>query len=789
MTTAIRAVFATALLLHPALASAQQQSALVRGRVYGPDGRPVAAATVTLLDQRGTPVSRTETAAGGGFRLEDVSPGRYTLFAEGAAGGASARVLTVTGALPIAVELTLGTQIIESVVVRGSDGPSVTTRTTVAGEALRQSPTRLSSQGVPQLLATLPGWASEDNGLLHVRGVDDGILYVEDGVPIYDRVDMLSGIAANPAGIGSMNVLTGYIPPEYGLKSGAVVELQSATAQRKAWTASVNAGIGSDVTRTVRTLAGGPAGDRATLVVSAAAERSDRFLDPVHPDNLHNHGGVFSGEGNASVLPSDRDHVRIKAAGGRSRYQVPHGALQEAAAQDQQQSLRQNSQSTSWQRFWSDATVSHVTAYRREADVDLLGSATDTPLSASSDRHHHRLGVLAALTHLRNLHTIKFGVETARLRLTEDFSFAVTSLDDAEAAEISPRAAVFTRENAFLLHDSVSRSQWAFYVQDSIRATANLSVNLGIRFDRTRLLVPASQWSPRLGAAHVWPATGTTIRASVNRLFQPPQPEHLLLSSSAAARELSPFAGSSEDGRSGGADIEPERQTAWEIGGEQWLGGLLRLDAAFWSRHVRNYADPNVFFGTTILFPNSVARGTANGLDARLEMARYRGWSSYVSYTLSKVEQVGPINGGLFLEDNTIDIGPGTRFTPDHDQRHVSAAGVAYQNQTHRFSGSLTARYESGTPLEIAEDDADALMARPGAARVDFERGRVRPRLVFDATFTQVIRRGARMEALVRLGVFNLTNHPYALNFANPFSGTHFGAPRTARVELEIGLR
>lgn len=782
------AVAAAVLLLPPALA-AQQQSAIIRGLVAGADGQPVAGATVTLLDQLGSRVAATQTEPSGHFRLEDVPPGTYTLFAEAPPQRSDARIVTVQAALPIDVELTLAARIAESVIVQvASEAPSVTTRMTIAGEALRQLPTRLPSRGVQQLLATLPGWASEDNGLLHVRGVDDGFLYVEDGVPVYDRVDTLFGIAPDPASIGSMNVLTGYIPAEYGLKSGAVIEVQSSTAPRTGWAANVDTGLGSDALRSLRALGGGPVGSRASLGLSVASERSDRFLDPVHPDNLHNEGGIFSGEAHLSVLASDSDLVKINLTGGRSRYQVPHGEPQEEAGQDQRQRLLQHSQSGSWQRFWSDAVVSQLAMYRRHVDADLRSSPADTPLSANSDRQHDRLGVLAGLTYERRRHTVKFGFEAARLTLREDFSFAVTDAEEAEAAEISERAARFTVEDPFRFQDRARPNQWSFYAQDRVRATDRFTVDFGIRFDRTRLLIPASQWSPRVGLAHSWPETATTLRASVNRFFQPPQPEHLLLSSSAAARALSPFADDDDTDETGGAELEPERQTAWEVGINQWFAGVVRLDAAYWSRHVRNYADPNVFFGTTIIFPNSVASGTARGLDLRLEMARYRGWSSYVSYTLSKVEQVGPINGGLFLEKNILDIGPGTRFTPDHDQRHVSAAGITYQSVNRGFSASLAARYESGTPLDVEEDDLADLMERPGAELVDFERGRVRPRTVFDVTVSQTLHRGRRTETSLRVGVLNLTNRDYALNFGNPFSGTHFGAPRTIRADLRIGL-
>ena len=251
-----------------------------------------------------------------------------------------------------------------------------------------------------------------------------------------------------------------------------------------------------------------------------------------------------------------------------------------------------------------------------------------------------------------------------------------------------------------------------------------LTIDAGVRVDWSRLLVHASQVSPRIGAAYRWDAAATTFRASLGRFFQPPQPENLLLASSDEAWELSPFR--TETG--GGAALEPERQTAFEVGLERALGRFVRMDVAYWRRSMTNVADPNVFFGTTILFPNSVAEGKAAGIDVRLEVPRRRGWSGYVSYANSRVTQYGPIEGGLFLEDEVIEIGPGTAFTPDHDQRNVGAFGVSFDADTRGFWASVTGRYESGTPLEVDDDDLDELQERPGAELVDIERGRVKPR-------------------------------------------------------------
>ncbi|MFN8060186.1 MAG: TonB-dependent receptor [Vicinamibacterales bacterium] len=771
-----------AVLARPLPLAAGQPAALVRGVVRDAAGTLATGATVTLLDRLATPVASTVSDPTGAFAFVDVPPGTYTLLATAPQLRSEGRIVDVTGASTLEVDLTLAAHVDERLdIAADASAPAVTTRMTLAGAAVREIPTRSRSRGVEDALATLPGWSSEDNGLLHVRGVDDGILFVQDGVPIYDRLDAQFGIAPDPAGVGTMNVLTGYIPPEYGLKAGAVVELQSSTSAQPRWTADLDAAVGGDAQRSTRAFAGGPLGRTLALGLSAAAERSDRFLDAVHPDNLHNRGGVWSGDAHLTSSATSRDLVRVHAGVGRSRHDVPHGEAQEMAGQDERQRLLQHYLSASWQHAWSGSTFSHAALYRRHVDARLRASPFDTPISAASTRTLARTGVVASVTHQRRRHVVKAGVEGARLAMDESLRFAVTDAAAAEEAGISEQAATFTAAEPFDFTDRASRAQWSAFVQDTIRASDRLTVDAGVRVDRTRLLVRASQWSPRVGVAYRWPRTTTTFRASVNRLFQPPQPEYLLLSSSSDARALSPFAGEASAGgeAAGGAAIEPERQTAWEAGVEQWVRGRLRLDVAVWRRDVRNYADPNVFLGTTIVFPNSVERGRARGVDLRLEVPQYRGWSGYVSYAHASIVQQGPVNGGLFIEDDVIEIGPGTEFTPDHDVPNAAAAGATYHHAGRGFVATFQTRHESGTPLEIHDEALTLVVDRPGADLIDAAAGRVRAHTVADVAVSQRIGRVAGAETTLRVVVTNLTNTRYAHNFGNPFSGTHFGAPRT----------
>jgi outer membrane receptor protein involved in Fe transport len=394
--------------------------------------------------------------------------------------------------------------------------------------------------------------------------------------------------------------------------------------------------------------------------------------------------------------------------------------------------------------------------------------------------------VLASVTHHRGRHLFKVGTEAARLSLDESFTLAVTDHDAAEDADLSERAFEYTPDNPFVFADAAHPTLLSLYAQDSFTPFRQLTVDLGVRADWSRMLVRASQWSPRLGAAYSFPATGTTARASFGRFFQPPQGENLLLASSSTARALSPFA---DDTHEGGGELQPERQTAIEFGIEQLFWRGTRLDVAYWHRRVQHAADPNVFFGTTIIFPNTVATGRAAGLDVRVEVPRRRGWSAYLSYTNSIVTQAGPITGGLFLEDDIGELGPGTQFTPDHDQRNVGAAGLTYEHEGRGFWVALSARYESGTPLEVDAEEYDDLRARPGAELADFDRGRVRPRRIADFVAAHRVLRSPGADLSVRVSLLNLAGARWAYNFGNPFSGTHFGPGRTVHVGARVTFR
>ena len=193
--------------------------------------------------------------------------------------------------------------------------------------------------------------------------------------------------------------------------------------------------------------------------------------------------------------------------------------------------------------------------------------------------------------------------------------------------------------------------------------------------------------------------------------------------------------------------------------------------------------------GTTIIFPNSVAKAEAQGLDVRLDVPIRRGFSAYFTYTNNEIVEVGPLNGGLFLDDDFIEIGPGTRFVPDHDQRNVASFALTYASRHRGIWTSFNGRYESGVPMELPDLDDEELHALPGANLVNFDTGRVKPWYVFGWSGGMDLVQKERFTVGAQLDLQNLANRDFAFNWGNPFSGTHFGYPRLIAGSLKFTFK
>ena len=764
---------------------AQIEAGSVKGTVCDASDARIRDAAILLENSLSGREASVHSSGDGTFQLENIPYGSYALTISAAGFQSSRSNLNVRSNVPVAVQVKLVPAAAQvAITVESSDSPQEVPRseTVIDESTIQVAPSAVRRDRLQSLISTTPGWATENDGLMHIRGVDDGILYVVGGVPTPDRLDGLFASSPNTDTVTSLDVITGNIPAEFGDRSGAVVIVQPKSGLDTPLSGMVSLGDGNFDTRNIdAALAGGTR--KWGFFLAGTGQQSNRFLDPVDPRNFHNNGEDGSVEARADWHASDRDLVRIAGALEGAAFDVPNNLEQQQSGQQQRQHTGHNQQSIAWERTWSASTLTDVAYFRNFFQAQLQGCANDTPVTADQDRSHTRQGFLASISQVRHGHNIKAGIELSRVAISERFGFAVTDLDAAEEADISPAAMAFTPANPFQFFQTATRGSEAAYIQDDFSPVRNLNISAGVRFDRSNLLVEDHQISPRIGASYYIPKTRTSLRASFNRLYMPPQLENLLLASSLQARQLSPFAASG-----GGADIRPEHLSAYEVGFTQELPGKLRLNAAYWWRHFRNIDDPNVLLGTTIIFPNSVAQATANGLEARLDVPMRRGFSGFLSYSNSRVVEIGPINGGLFLDDNFLDIGPGTRFTPDHDERNVGSFGVTYSAKKRGVWTTFAGRYESGVPIEAPDLDAPALAALPGVNLVNLDTGRVNPWMVLSWSGGADVVRREHYTVAAELDVQNLANQAFVFNWGNPFSGTHFGYPRLIAGRLKFSF-
>ena len=763
------------------VAVAQIRAGAIRGVVEDPAGARIAGQLVEVADPSTGQRWRASTDTDGAFAVGPLPYGRYRLTVLPAAGFRAVDVdAVVESNLPTVVDVHLALAAFDDAQVVRADLEAVplTTRSEhrVNG-AMAVLPAQRATS-LASLIGGAPGVARGHNALVHVRGVEDGLLYVVDGVPVTERYDLLHASAFDVESVDAITVITGNLPAEFGGRSGAVVSIDRSSGRPASGYARIGGGSLSSVDASA---GGGVRLGSLHLSASAAASSSDRFLDPVDEGNFNNHGERYVGGGHGLWRTSPSSRITFGAFGARTRLDVPNDAEQEQAGQRQVQALDDQNFSVAWQQTPSTRIVTDVAAYHRRYDSQLTGSAWDVPIAARSDRTHTRTGALGSVTAQYGRHLIKSGGEASRIAPDEHFTFAITDAEMARERDVSEPALAFDVDNPFVFAGRRIGSYTAAFVQDEIALGPNVRLDAGLRFDRTTLPQPATQWSPRLGAAVSFPRSGSTVRASFNRLFMPPHIEHLLLANSEEARQLSPFA---DDTHTGGADVRPERVTAFEVGLAQPLGRRVALDVAYWDRRFEDVSDPNVFFNTTIVFPNSVASGRARGVDVSVTLREQHGVSGFVNYTHSRVENVGPITGGLFLTDEFIEIGPGTVFEPDHDQPHIASAGVRVRPST-RWWVSVEARHGGGGPLEVEEDDIDEVVAGPGGDLIDVEHGRMKPWTLVDLAASADLARGRGGQLALRVDVQNALGSRFAYTVGNPFEGTRFGHPRLVRLGLQ----
>jgi hypothetical protein len=776
-------------------APAQSASGTVAGKVIDDQGRPVIGATVLVENKISGYRHGVKTDAQGHYKLGNLPFNPYHLEV-GAPGLSMAHQnLNVRSNLPLEVNLTLKTA---SAIVEVEESVNLievhaSSHIDIDQSTIEKIPTAVQSRGMENILLATPGFIQDENGRFHFRGSHGQVMYVVDGVPVTDQVQATFSNSMDPSQVESMEVITGGISAEFGGKPVAVVNLTSKSGLGSAngFEGDVSFGAArfntSEVGLSVR---GG--GDRSGYFITGAASRSDRFLDPVNFENLHNHGETGRLYSRFDWLPTDSDTLRLSISGGQTKRNVVNLASQQLNGQNQRVENTDGNLSLGWTHLFSAARSLDTSLFYRHSTAKLLPTqdlaagfaegGPDFPFSAKLDRSLDNQGLVSAYTQKDGDNTFKTGLQYVRYPIHERFAFAIT-----DSTQVTPTDPLYPYSSAgggniFLFDDGIAPTLASAFIQDDLKA-GNWNLGLGLRFDSYRgRSFTQSEVQPRVGISYNVPRTGTLFRVIYDRLMITPENEGLALSTSQKVWTATSGLNTPV------AQLRAELQDSYLVGVEQQLGKVAKVSLEYWWKDSTNAADNSQFLNTGALFPIAAAKGRFHGLDLRLDVIPIAGWSGYLSAGTVRTIFFNPTVGGLDAASTVADTSP---YLIDHDQKLTLQLGLRYEHEG--FYGQVIGRYDSG--LEAGDPTDPAVVGNPDYAfGIPYVRSqqdslvglnyRIKPRTVWNLSLGQDFKVAERKAVRVSVDLLNVFDEQGLYNFLSVFGGTHVIPPRTLAARI-----
>jgi outer membrane cobalamin receptor len=712
----------------------------------------------------------------GRYVLQDLPFGVYrlSLTAEGFAPWTE--LLEIRSEVPVRIAVTLGLAPVTTQVRVSDSATLVDPRATgtlysIGRQAVGEQTAVQPGRELFDMVAQLPGWIYEANGVLHPRGSEYDVQFVLDGLPLTQNRSPAFAPSFDAEDVESLGVLTASYPAEYGRKLGGVVEVNTEKDAPTGFHGKIEAGGGSFSTASGAAMTSYSHGkDRYS--VSGSGFHTDRYLDPPVLENFTNSGNADGFSASYERDFSERDRLRLTLTHNEVRFLVPDDLAQRQAGQRQDVANKETGGRIVFQHTISSNLFLSFSGSLRDASATLTSNPLATPVIVAQDRGYREGYARVDLAGHHGRHDWKAGLDGIFSPVHEALAYRIT-----DPAQFDPAT---QRQFQF------SARRWdvepSAYVQDHMHLR-NWNVSAGVRFDHYGFVVKESAWSPRVGVSRFVPSLNMLVHASYDRVFQTPAVENLLLASSPELNSINPIVLR--------LPVRPARGNFYEAGVTKALAGKLRVDANIFRRDFRNYSDDDVLLDTGVDFPIAFAKGRITGEEVRIEVPEWGRFSGYLSYANQSGMGRGPITGGLFLgSDAASGLTDTSRFAVTQDQRNTLHAQLRFQAAKRAWL-ALGGGYGSGLPVDLGKGppDTNFLLAQFGAAivnRVNFSRGRIRPNFAMDAAAGAELYRKEQRSAAVQIQVANLTDRLNVINFASLFSGTAVAPPRSVSARLKF---
>jgi outer membrane cobalamin receptor len=627
--------------------------------------------------------------------------------------------------------------------------------------------TSLPGRSLQDLVNSQPGWLYEGNAVLHPRGSEYQTQLVVDGIPLTDNRSPSFGPEIEADDVQSMSIYTAGIPAEYGRKMGGVVEMVTAKDSGAGLHGEAVFAGGSFDTADGYLLTQYGWG-KNTLGFNAEGAMTQRYLNPPVLQNYTNNG--TTGDFGASYERDFTNHDRLSFSVRHefSRFLVPNELVQQTAGQRQDKNNYETMGIVSYQHLFSPNVVGDFHGMVRDDSEGLSSNPFSTPIIVFQQNGFREGYFKGTISIHHSNQEWKFGVESDSTFLREHFSDVISDFTQFDPG--TPPTYNFA-ENRPNLEQSA-------FVQDLIRL-GNWTVSAGLRWDHYQLLVNQNAVSPRLGVSRYFRSADLVVHASYDRVFQTPDFENILLSSSPQVVSLNPQVLR--------LPVEPSHGNYYEVGFTKGFFQKLRLDVNYFDRRVNNYADDDQLLDTAISFPIAFRKSNIYGAEGKVDIPHWGRLSGFVSYSYMVGSAYLPVTGGLFLGTDASNALSQTngRFWVSQDQRNTLRTRFRYQI-VERAWVALGGEYGSGLPVEFDGTQQLAVQQYGQAIvnRVNFDVGRVRPSLSIDASAGADLWKKDKLAMRLQADVQNINNRLNVIDFAGLFSGNAIGPSRSYNLRL-----
>ncbi|MBV9236730.1 MAG: TonB-dependent receptor [Xanthobacteraceae bacterium] len=570
----------------------------------------------------------------------------------------------------------------------------------ISHEAIENMPGGTNTP-LDKVLLQAPGVSQDSaaSGQIHIRNEHGNVSYRINGVLLPDGVSQF-GQVLESSFIGSLSLLTGILPAQYGLRRAAVVDITT-RGPTSPGTGSIGLYGGSHEQITTPSEYGGVIGKTEYFVVGRywANDLGIENTTPAY-QAIHDHTAQGKAFAYASTLNDDSSRTSIMTGWYQAKFQIPNNPGQPPGftvdgvgpndPANSSSNLNENQYERNifgviaWQKKVDDWDV-QVAYVNRYASVlfrpDTLGDLVFNGVASTVFRGAFTNGIQTDAAYRWNdRHTIRTGFTTNAEVTNINNNYALLPVDPT-TGNIGTTPFGVTDPN----------TQWGFlagvYLQDEWRLTDYVTLNYGLRFDQMWQFVTANQVSPRINFVFK-PWETLSIHAGWARYFTPPTqstaaPTNVSLFTNTTQQPQVPFV----------SPVLPERGTVIDIGANQQLvpGVDVSIDGYYKLAH--DLLDDGQFGQALVLTAFNYEWGENYGIESGIKL-KHGDFSAYGNLAWGRQRGTNIVsNQYLFSADDLAFLAHSWIFT-DHAQTWTGSAGIAYLWNGTRFTADMI--YGSG---------------------------------------------------------------------------------------------